>query len=113
MAQSVVKTDEAAQGSGEAPRRSGVSLGGLPRLGAKRRIDALRRVLVPLLVALVPLWWVCDATYRASLVTIGRDQGIFQYIAWAVREGDVDYRDIRDVNGPLTHLVHVVMMRFG
>lgn len=97
-------------------RRSGIAFARrvervLPR--PKARIDALRRVLVPLVVALVPLWWVCDATYRASLVTIGRDQGIFQYIAWAVRSGDVDYRDVRDVNGPLVHLIHLVLMRFG
>src|SRR5687767_4614744 len=97
-------------------RRSGVTFVKrarrmLPR--PKARIDAARRVLVPLVLALVPLWWVCDATYRASLVTIGRDQGIFQYIAWAVRNGDVDYRDVRDVNGPLIHLVHYVLMDWG
>ncbi len=79
----------------------------------KARVDALRRLVVPLLLGVIPLWWVCDATYRASLVTIGRDQGIFQYIAWAVRMGDVDYRDVRDVNGPLVHLVHLVLMALG
>lgn len=74
----------------------------------------LRRSLaLPLLVALPPLLWVIDATHRASLTTLGRDQGIFQYVAWAVRNGAVDYRDVRDVNGPLTHLVHMVMLAFG
>jgi len=67
----------------------------------------------PLVIALVPLFWVADATYRSSLTTLGRDQGIFQYIAWAVSQGDVDYRDVRDVNGPLVHLIHLVMLRLG
>ncbi len=96
-----------------AARRSGVTVAARALPGPKARIDALRRVIVPLVVALVPLWWVCDATYRASLVTVGRDQGIFQYIAWAVRMGDVDYRDVRDVNGPLVHLVHMTMLALG
>ncbi len=72
------------------------------------------RVLVPaLVVALPPLYWVVDATKRASLTSLGRDQGIFQYVAWALLTGDKDYRDVRDVNGPLTHLVHMVFLRLG
>ena len=59
------------------------------------------------------LLWVIDATHRASLTTLGRDQGIFQYVAWAIRQGAVDYRDVRDVNGPLTHLVHMVLLALG
>lgn len=66
-----------------------------------------------LLVALPPFAWVREGIYRASLTTLGRDQGIFQYIAWAISNGDVDYRDVRDVNGPLTHLVHMVMLALG
>jgi hypothetical protein len=73
----------------------------------------LRAVVVPLALALPPLFWVVDATKRASLTTLGRDQGIFQYIAWAIRNGAVDYRDVRDVNGPLTHLVHLVFLALG
>ncbi|MBX3187335.1 MAG: hypothetical protein KF795_20365 [Labilithrix sp.] len=94
-------------------RRRAAALGrrvvGTPR----SRFDAVRRLLAPLILALVPLWWVADATYRATLTTVGRDQGIFQYIAWAVREGDVDYRDVRDVNGPLVHLIHMVGLALG
>src|SRR4051794_1772950 len=60
--------------------------------GAKTQVDLVRRVLAPALLALVPLFWVADATHRSSLTTLGRDQGIFQYIAWAVAHGDVDYR---------------------
>jgi hypothetical protein len=72
-----------------------------------------RSVLVPLVIALPPLFWVVLATRRAALVPFGRDQGIFQYVAWAIRRGDRDYRDVRDVNGPLTHLIHVFFQWLG
>src|SRR5215469_12540906 len=72
-----------------------------------------RLLLAPLAIALPPLFWVVDATRRASFTTLGRDQGIFQYVAWAIGRGAVDYRDVRDVNGPLTHLIHFVFLRLG
>ena len=74
---------------------------------------ALRALALPLVVGLPPLFWVIDASYRASLTTLGRDQGIFQYVAWAIQKGAVDYRDVRDVNGPLTHLVHLIFLTLG
>ncbi len=74
---------------------------------------ALGSIAPALILALPPLPWVREATYRASLTTLGRDQGIFQYIAWAISNGDVDYRDVRDVNGPLIHLVHMVLLALG
>lgn len=73
----------------------------------------LRGLLAPFVVALPVLPQVMDATHRASLTTLGRDQGIFQYIAWAISQGQVDYRDVRDVNGPLVHLIHLVMLKLG
>lgn len=79
----------------------------------RTRFDRVRRLIAPLIVAIVPFYWVADASYRTTLTTVGRDQGIFQYIAWAVLRGDVDYRDVRDVNGPLVHLVHMVMLKLG
>ena len=82
--------------------------------GVTRIWVAIRRALVlPLIIALPPLFWVIDGTDRASLTTLGRDQGIFQYVAWALEQGAVDYRDVRDVNGPLTHLVHRVLLALG
>ena len=81
--------------------------------GPKARVDLVRRLLAPLLLALVPLFWVADATHRSSLTTLGRDQGIFQYIAWAVQGGAVDYRDVRDVNGPLVHMIHSFFLSHG
>src|ERR1700761_1871793 len=73
----------------------------------------LRSLLVPLAVALPSLFWVVSATDRASRPPLGRDQGIFQYIGWALSQGQVDYRDLRDVNGPLTHLVHRLFLALG
>ncbi|WP_438020915.1 hypothetical protein WMF18_18430 [Sorangium sp. So ce315] len=70
-------------------------------------------LLAALLVVAPGLYWVAVATWAASLSPLGRDQGIFQYFAWALREGDVLYRDIRDVNGPLTTLVHLVFQALG
>jgi hypothetical protein len=81
--------------------------------GPKARVYIVRALIAPIVLALVPFYWVADATYRATLTTIGRDQGIFQYIAWAVLRGDVDYRDIRDVNGPLVHLLHALGLLVG
>jgi hypothetical protein len=84
------------------------------RLASRFAVARLTRSLVvPLAIALPPLLWVADATKRASVTPLGRDQGIFQYIAWALSWGQKDYRDIRDVNGPLTHLVHRVLLALG
>jgi hypothetical protein len=78
---------------------------------AARRVARL--LVLPLMLALPSLAWVVEATRRASLETLGRDQGIFQYIARAVSRGARDYRDVRDVNGPLTHAVHMVFLALG
>jgi hypothetical protein len=77
------------------------------------RMRLMRSLLVPLALALPPSAWVVEATRRASLTPLGRDQGIFQYIAWSLQQGQVDYRDIRDVNGPLTHFVHLAFLALG
>jgi hypothetical protein len=73
----------------------------------------MRAVLVALAIGVPPLFWVVEATRRASLAPLGRDQGIFQYVAWTLSRGGVDYRDVRDVNGPLTHFVHLVFLALG
>ncbi|HVH47851.1 MAG TPA: hypothetical protein VM925_36200, partial [Labilithrix sp.] len=66
-----------------------------------------------LLVAVPAALWVWSATVRASWSVLGRDQGIFQYIAWAVGQGDVAYRDVRDVNGPVITMVHALFLSLG
>lgn len=82
----------------------------VPWLSIRR---ALRGALPALILALPPLVWVLNAQHGAAHTALGRDQGIFQYIAWAVSKGAKDYRDVRDVNGPLTHMVHLVFLALG
>lgn len=119
MPQPAVKVVRGAVAGGEGPPRGSLAASTLTsrrRLwlpSSKSRIDLVRRVLAPLILALLPIFWVGDATYRASLAALGRDQGIFQYVAWAVRRGEVDYRDIRDVNGPLVHMIHLLFLALG
>ncbi len=74
---------------------------------------ALRALSPGMLVALPGLAAVWSASVRASWATLGRDQGIFQYIAWASAQGEVLYRDVRDVNGPLVAMVHRVALALG
>jgi hypothetical protein len=76
-------------------------------------VSALGAVLPALLIFVVASFWVWDATVRASWSSLGRDQGIFQYIAWAVSKGDVAYRDVRDVNGPVITMVHGAFLALG
>ncbi len=80
-------------------------------MGAFTRL--LRAIAPGLLVALPGALAVWDASVRASWATLGRDQGIFQYVAWASAQGDVLYRDVRDVNGPLVAMVHRVGLMLG
>jgi hypothetical protein len=72
---------------------------------------------LPILAAFVvvcpAVYYMVQATYGASYAAFGRDQGIFQYYAWALRQGDLLYRDMRDVNAPLTSLVHLVFQLLG
>jgi hypothetical protein len=79
-----------------------------------KRVLGVAWVLLPVaLIALPGLPWVLDGTHKASLTTLGRDQGIFQYVAWAIGKGEIAYRDVRDVNGPLTALVHLALLALG
>jgi hypothetical protein len=75
--------------------------------------DALRRSIVPLTVAVPGLPWLADAAIRASNSALGRDQGIFQYVAWAASQGEKLYRDVRDVNGPLVAFLHLGLQKLG
>ncbi len=85
----------------------------MSRTTARARWEALGRVVPALLVAVPALTWVWSATVRASWSSLGRDQGIFQYIAWAAGNGEVLYRDVRDVNGPVIVMVHAVFQLLG
>lgn len=65
------------------------------------------------LLAFVPLWQVGRALVLASYTTLGRDQGIFQYTAWAAGRGVRLYQDLRDINGPLITAVHGLFLALG
>ncbi len=82
-------------------------------MASRAAFRAARAALPGGFIALPAAASVWDVSVRASWATLGRDQGIFQYIAWAVLRGDVLYRDIRDVNGPLVAMLHVVGMALG
>ena len=62
---------------------------GRPVMGGRQFAVArlLRALVAPLAIALPPLFWVVTATDRASRTPLGRDQGIFQYVAWALAQG--------------------------
>jgi hypothetical protein len=66
-----------------------------------------------LIVALAPLYWLCIAVRHASYAGLGRDQGIFQGTAWAIAHGAVLYRDLREINGPLVHEIHLLARWLG
>jgi hypothetical protein len=51
--------------------------------------------------------------YALTYATFGRDQGIFQYVAWALRHGDRVYRELHEINGPLPHLWHATLQLMG
>lgn len=80
-----------------------------------RRPDRAARagIAVALCVAIPAFPWLIDATLRASRSALGRDQGIFQYIAWAASRGEKLYRDVRDVNGPLVAMIHLALQKLG
>lgn len=80
---------------------------------AARFARGVRSSVAPLVVVLPALVWVWDASTRASWASLGRDQGIFQYVAWAARNGDLLYRDVRDVNGPVVAMVHGLFQALG
>ncbi len=69
--------------------------------------------LAPMVVAAICTWMTARALYEQSFAIFGRDQGIFQYVAWALRNGERAYVDVRDINGPLPHLWHMVMQALG
>ncbi len=66
-----------------------------------------------LIVALGPLLWLVLAVRRASYLGLGRDQGIFQGTAWSIAHGDKLYRDLREINGPVVHEIHLLAALFG
>lgn len=79
----------------------------------RRTLQTLAESTPALSVAAPAIVWVASATVLASWGSLGRDQGIFQYLAWAVGQGEVAYRDVRDVNGPVITMVHLLFLALG
>lgn len=67
----------------------------------------------PALVALVAFGPAAWALYSQTFAILGRDQGIFQYVAWALRHGDKVYKDLHEINGPLPHAYFSLQQIFG
>src|ERR1700722_6970649 len=65
------------------------------------------------LVAVPGVAWTWVATHHASYEPFGRDQGIFQYVGWALSRGERDYVDVPDINGPLVPLIHLLLLKAG
>ncbi len=79
----------------------------------RRRLAAHLPIIAPLLATVVCMWASVRALYELTFATLGRDQGIFQYVAWALRHGARGYRDFHDINGPLPHMWHVLLQTLG
>lgn len=86
-----------------------------PRLRAA--LAAATPAIAPVIIALSAL-----SLLVASLSELGshylrsplaRDPAQFQFIAWAISRGSVDYRDLRDMNAPLSHAIHWLFMHLG
>jgi hypothetical protein len=64
---------------------------------------------VALTLALPALYYVLRTAWFAAHEPFGRDQGIFQYVAYALSRGQRDYVDLHDMNGPLVHAIHLAL----
>jgi hypothetical protein len=60
-------------------------------------------------LALPALFFVLRTAWFAAHEPFGRDQGIFQYVAYALSRGQRDYVDLHDMNGPLVHAIHLAL----
>jgi hypothetical protein len=69
--------------------------------------------LLPAIVAALGIVPAVLSLRAQTFAIFGRDQGIFQYVAWALRNGERGYRDIHEINGPLPHAWHLAMQLLG
>lgn len=67
----------------------------------------------PLLFALPAIAFEARVFWLALHEPFGRDQGIFQYVSFALASGQRDYVDLHDINGPFVHLLYYVLYRIG
>ncbi|MBX3229642.1 MAG: hypothetical protein KIT84_04845 [Labilithrix sp.] len=78
-----------------------------------RRLASRAPWVYPALVVLVALGPALYAVYAQTFATLGRDHGIFQYVAWALRHGERAYKDFHEINGPLPHAYFMGMQLLG
>jgi hypothetical protein len=69
--------------------------------------------IAPAAIVLLGAYWTVLAAYRYTFAILSRDPGIFQYVAWAIGRGERDYVDLREINGPLPHLIHLLFLQLG
>jgi hypothetical protein len=69
--------------------------------------------LAPAIVVAICGGAVADALRKMTYAILGRDQGIFLYVAWALEQRVRDYVDLREINGPLTHVLHLALLAAG
>jgi hypothetical protein len=69
-------------------------------------------LIAPLLAALAIVTTML-ALHDGTYATLGRDQGIFQYVGWSLRHGQRAYRDFHEINGPLPHAWNVLLQTVG
>jgi hypothetical protein len=78
-----------------------------------RRLAEWLPALVPLLIVAISGAAVADALRKLTYALLGRDQGIFQYVAWAIGQGSRDYVDLHEINGPLGPVLHMAILAVG
>ncbi len=77
------------------------------------RFAARLPVVGPLFIAVIAGAWVFSAVHAMTFAAFGRDPGIFQYVGWAISQGERPYVDFREINGPLSHVIHWFFQRLG
>jgi hypothetical protein len=70
-------------------------------------------LLIPGLVFALGSYWAAIAAWRSTFAILARDQGGFQYAAWAIANGERAYADFRYIDGPLAHVLHLAAMTLG
>ena len=70
-------------------------------------------LLAPACLVLCAAYPTFDALLGLSYAPLGRDQGIFQYTAWALRNGQRMYTDFHEINGPFPHAMHWLFQLLG
>lgn len=85
------------------------------RSASARAVELLQRhllVVAPLLVATC-IFAAVSALHDGTYAALGRDQGIFHYVAYSLRHGERAYRDFHEINGPLPHAWNVLVQTLG